>query len=334
MKVAFDGACFGDGPITGVGRAFCNGVAAYAGRHGGCSLLVPAGAAVPQLTGVDVVTAPSGALARQLLLPRLLRRLGVDVLHSSVASVPLRAPCATVATAHDLPWLHPELGERTSVRQRLATRRALAAATAVIAPSQFTAHDVLRCPGVTRERAHVIHHGTTRSAPPTDAATDARTGPLLVLGDDRPRKNRQRVREAHALAQRLCSELPPLRFVGPPDDYVDEAGKHALLRSCRAVVQCSWFEGFGMPVLEALAHGAPLVCSELPPHREIAAGNALFVDPFSVQSIRDALLTVHRDVALRRELAAAGWRRAGEFTAATTASRWRDLHERLAEERP
>lgn len=329
MKVVFDGAGLVDRHITGVGRAFLNGVQTYAQTCGPCVLLVPQGADAPSMPGVDVVSSPRGALRRQFGLPRLLRRLGAHVLHSSVASVPLRAPCPTIATAHDLPWLHAELLEHTSVRQRWVTRRALASAAAIIAPSQFTASDVRRCGGIDAQRVHVIAHGTALGPSPDAANTAARDGPLLVLGDDRPRKNRQRVRAAHALARQVCADLPPLRFVGPPDDYVDEASKLALLRSCRAAVQCSSFEGFGMPVLEALANGAPLVCSDIPPHREIAGDQALFVDPHSVQSIRAALLTMHGDAALRHRLADGGWQRAHAFTPAATAARWHELHRDL-----
>ncbi len=333
MKVVFDGACLRDQPITGVGRAFLNGVVAYAKARGACTLLVPQGTTAPALPGVEhtvqLVTAPRGAFRRQLLLPRLLRRLQADVLHSSVASVPLRAPCPTIATAHDLPWLHPELGETTSARARLASRRALAGADAVIAPSMFTADDVRRCPGVDMRHVHVIPHGTSLGAEPDARAVAARCGPLLVLGDDRPRKNRERVRAAHALAKANCPDLPPLRFAGPPDDYVDEATKLELLRDCRAVVQCSLFEGFGMPVLEALAQGAPLVCSDIPPHREIARSQALFVDPRSVGSIQAALVAIHRDATMRSRLAAGGWLLARAFAPAVTAERWFALHQEV-----
>lgn len=333
MKVVFDAACLADGPITGVGRAFLNGVLAYAAHHGPCTLLVPEGAPSPALPGVetavDVVAAPRGAIRRQLLLPRLLRRLSADVLHSSVASVPLRARCPTIATAHDLPWLHPELGEPCTPRQRIASRRALASASAVIAPSTFTADDVRRCPGIDMQRVHVIPHGTKLGPEPGAEAVHARSGPLLVLGDARPRKNRERVRAAYALAKVNHPGLPELRFVGPPDDYVDEATKLELLRTCRAAVQCSLFEGFGMPVLEALAHGAPLLCSDIPPHREIARDQALFVDPRSILSIEAALISVHRDAAMRSKMAAGGWRLARAYAPEVTAERWLALHRQM-----
>ncbi len=325
MNVAFDGACFADGPITGVGRAFLNGLAAYAAAFPGTgTLLVPEGACVPPIPGLSTRGAPRGALRRQLTLPGLLRRLGADVLHSSVAAVPLHTRCATIATLHDVPWRHPEAEERSSLWRRFATRRALRAAAAVIAPSAFTRADAVALRG--DERGVVqIAHGIT--LPPL-GATAPRHGPFLVLGDARPRKNRERVAAAHARARRTHPGLAPLRFVGPPDAYVDEPTKATLLTTCTAVVQCSLFEGFGMPVLEALAHGAPTICSALPPFGEIAGDLATYVDPRDENAIAAALVAVATspDTHARAEARRA---RATGFTAAATAGAWYELHRSL-----
>ncbi|HEU4418585.1 MAG TPA: glycosyltransferase family 1 protein [Planctomycetota bacterium] len=331
--VVFDGACLGDGPITGVGRAFVNALGAYADNFDSrCVLLLPRDARKPPLMKVEFTAAPRGALRRQLVLPRLLRELRADVLHSSVAAVPLRAPCPTVATVHDLPWLHPELQERTTLWRRLVTRRALRSAAAIVAPSAFTARDVATLLGAGGP-VHVIAHGTQLGQQPRPDATALRSGPLLVLGDDRPRKNRERVRQAHAIARQRCRHLPELRFVGPPDDYVDEAAKLQLLGSCRAVVQCSLFEGFGMPVLEALANGAPVLCSDIAPFREITqdGDSALLVDPQSVDAIAGGMVRIHEDEPLRERLARSGWHRASQFQRIDVAGQWHRLHRGLVE---
>ena len=290
MRIAFDAVCLGDGPITGVARSFLNGLETYASRWSDDMLvLVPDGTDPSGLPDVRIVHAPRGAWRRQRALPKLLRELKADVLHSSVASVPLRAPCPTIATVHDLPWMHAESGERSTWWRRFATVRALRAASAVIAPSMFTLEAAARILG-SRARLHHIPHTTKTPEPIADPP--GRTGPFLVLGDDRPRKNRARVHEAHRLAQQRHADLPDIRFVGPPGDYVSEAEKARLLRTCRAVVSCSLYEGFGMPVLEALAHGAPLLCSDIPPHREIAGDSAIYADPHSGASIAEGMARV------------------------------------------
>lgn len=327
VTVVFDGACFSDGPITGVGRAFHNGITAYAGQFDSrCVLLVPEGVSVPPPAGVQVATAPRGVVRRQLALPSLLRQLRADVLHSSVVSVPLRAPCPTIATVHDLPWLHAELGEPTTAWRRFATRRALRAATRIVSPSTFTANDVARLLGEFSPPTCVLAHCTELGAAPATGSTSSRRGPLLVLGDDRARKNRDRVRAAHALAQRQCADVPALRFVGPPFDYVSEAAKVELLRTCRAVVQCSLFEGFGLPVLEALANGAPVLCSDIPPFREIAGDHAVFVEPRSIDAIAAGMVAIHMDNDLREALVAPGWRRAAACDGSHLATAWHKLH--------
>ena len=176
MKVAFDGACLGDGPVTGVGRALLNGLAAYAAAFpNNAVLLLPAHAPRPQIAGLTIVEAPRGALRRQLELPRLLRQLGADVLHSPVVAVPLLARCPTIATVHDLPWFHSEAGERTSWRRKFATRRSLRAAAAVLAPSTFTLRDAATIAG--------------DPAPCTSCRTAATAAPT-----SRRRKTRQSVR--------------------------------------------------------------------------------------------------------------------------------------------
>ncbi|MBM4062117.1 MAG: glycosyltransferase family 4 protein, partial [Planctomycetes bacterium] len=173
MRVAFDGACLAAGPITGVGRSFLDALAAYAAAGTAeCLLLLPDGVDPPPCPGLRVVAAPRGALRRQLALPALLRSLGADLLHSPVAAVPLRAPCPTIATVHDLPWLHEELGEPSSAWRRFATRLALRAASAVIAPSAMTAADAARLLGDRGPPLHVVPHGT-ELGPAPDAASVA-----------------------------------------------------------------------------------------------------------------------------------------------------------------
>lgn len=331
LTIAFDGICLGDGPVTGVGRAFLNALAAYAaGFSADCVLLLPPGARDPELAGVRTVAAPRGALRRQLALPRLLRTLGADVVHSSVAAVPLAAPCAKIATVHDVPWLHPEAGERTPLRRRFATVRALRRATAIVAPSTMSCADARRLLGARSTPVVCVPNVCASGPAPAAGDATARRGPLLVLGDDRPRKNRDRLRRAHAIAAAQRPELPSLAFVGPPDHYVTEPEKRALLASCRALVHVALFEGFGMPVLEALAHGAPVVCADLPPLREVAGAHALYVDPRDVDAIAAALVHITTDAPLRERLARDGHARARDFAPHTAAARWHALHREIA----
>ena len=88
-----------------------------------------------------------------------------------------------------------------------------------------------------------------------------------------------------------------------------------------------------MPVLEGLANGAPVVCSDLPPHREIAGDDAIFVDPDRMQSVATALMRIHTEADLRHRLASSGHQRAQQFSADHTASRWHQVHQQILQER-
>lgn len=328
--IAFDGICLADGPITGVGRSFLNALSAYADRKdANCVLLVPKGVSIAPIDGVLFAESPCGALRRQRQLPALLRSLNASVLHSSVASIPLGATCPTIATAHDLPWLHAELNEHSSVWRRFATLRALRGATRILVPSSMTQHDVLRLLGKKRPPIELVMHGALLGEAPTEQSTGLRSGPMLVLGDDRRRKNRTRLQAAHHIALERNPDLPQLEFIGPPNSYIRESAKNLLLQSCRAVVHVSLFEGFGMPILEALAHGAPIVCSDLPPHREIADENALYVDPRSTESIAKGLARIHEDDELRWQQAKGGHVRALQLQPSHTAAHWARIHQEV-----
>lgn len=325
--IAFDGACFGDGPITGVGRSFVNALVSYADvSDDDCVLLLPKGATIDPIANVRCVDAPRGSVRRQRQLPGLLRSLQAGVLHSAVASVPMRAPCPTIATAHDLPWMHPDLNEPGNAWRQFATRYALRTAARILAPSTMTKLDVKRLLGKRCPTIELVPHGTALGIAPSESGTINRSGPFLVLGDDRPRKNLARLRAAHQLAKQHCPGLPDIEFVGPPERYIGETEKNMLLQSCRAVVHVSLFEGFGMPVLEALAFGAPVVCSDLAPHREIAGDSALFVDPRSIKSIAAGLERIHQDAELRWQIARLGHERAATMQPSNTAAHWQRIH--------
>ncbi len=328
MRVVFDGAPLDDGPALGVARAFTEGLRAFAAiADSPPVLLLPDGATDPAIAGVEVVPAPRGAWRRQLFLPQLLRRLRADVLHSPVAAVPLLTSRPRVATVHDLPWLDPNSGETRPRRHRFAVQRSLRAADAVLAPSQFTLAAARQL--VRPDRLHLVPHGVPM---PTGPAPDpaARSGPMLALGDDRPRKNQLRVKTALALAHQADPSLPAICFAGPPYNFVDERQKGQLLRGCRALVQCSLYEGFGLPVLEGLAHGIPVLCADLPSFREIAGAAALYVDPRDVGAIARGIARICTDTALRNQLASIGPVRAAQFAPAAVATAWRRIHAAIA----
>lgn len=328
--IVFDGSVLGSGPITGVGRSFLDTLAAYLQltRHA-CVLLLPRTAPEVELD-LRVLRVPHGWWAREFALPRLLRRVGATLYHSPVAALPPWSRGPLVATVHDVPWRHaPEFADAgRSWRHRLAARRAWRRAAAILVPSEATRADCL-ADGAPPARLHVVPHGVRAPDPP--ASPDALRGPFLVLGDARPRKNLPRLRRAHAAARAQRPDLPELCLIGPqqPGGYLAEDEKLQRLRRARAVVHVSLLEGYGLPVLEAFAHGVPVVTSNLGALAELAGDAALTVDPVDEAAIADALIRIHDDGALRSALRERGLARAAGRRPAAAAAAWARVHAEL-----
>ncbi|MDH7515063.1 MAG: glycosyltransferase, partial [Bacteroidota bacterium] len=112
--------------------------------------------------------------------------------------------------------------------------------------------------------------------------------------------------------------------------YVDEAALSALYAHARALVFPSLYEGFGFPVLDAMAHGTPVLCSSRASLPEVAGDAALYVDPENTERFTDALLELARDDTLVRQLSECGRSRASAFTWRDTAERVTELYETIA----
>jgi len=267
-----------------------------------------------------------------------------DVVHGLGTRLPRRwGRAAHVNTIHDLsPFMLPNYGSERTLRNTQQRYRDAANADCIIAVSQSTKDDYVRLFGTPPERIAVVHHGLSApflDAGPRVASTDR---PYFIAFSGTPRKNLPRMLEAFAISAARKSFV--LRVLGPPDaatsavlaskglgDSVrfqpdaDDARMTALYRGSSGLLFASLMEGFGLPLLEAMACSAPVLTSDRPGTAEIAGGHALLVDPESVESIAagiDALPAMSADA-----LAAAvtyartfTWRRAAERTLAVYSS--------------
>ena len=323
--LVFDLAILASGPVTGVARAFLTTLQAYRAASSERLLaLVPPGQDAAEVAGYERVTACCTGLARQTVLPGLLRRLRADLYHAPVAAIPLHAPCPVIATVHDLPWRSPVPLREPGCgwRARLAVTLALRRAARVLVPSVATAHDLGASP-----RVRLVPHGVVLPAEPAPEA--ALTGPFLVLGAGRPRKNLDRVQAAHKMASVMRPGLPALRICGHGAEYVSESTKWTLLRAARGLVHCPLFEGFGLPPLEAMAHGVPVLAGNRASLPEVVGGAALCVDPLDLTAIAQGLVRLDADAALRTTLRARGLARAQEFRPERSAAAWSTVHREL-----
>jgi len=255
-------------------------------------------------------------------LPRALARVRADLCHTQYA-LPLRPPCPCVVTVHDVSFARdPELMSR---KDRLVFRRvvprAIRRAARVLTVSERTKRDLVELYGLPLEQIVVTPNGVDPAFSPGDGAHDY----VLAVGAIQTRKNQLAALEA-ADAVGL-----PLVVAGPEKDpslaaelrargarvegYVDAERLAELYRGAACLVQASRYEGFGLPVLEAMASGTPVVAAHEPALEEVAGAAAVFVpEDRLADGIRQAL-------AERDRLVAAGLERARAFSWRATAER-------------
>jgi glycosyltransferase involved in cell wall biosynthesis len=258
------------------------------------------------------------------------RARGLDVLHCTTFRGPRTSPVPTVLTVHDLAILrYPEVfptWHRLSGSMGLVN--VLRAADAVVAVSEFTKEEVVALAGVPAERVRVVPNGVDDIFGAKGSAADGDY--VLAVATLEPRKNLERVVEAARIAG-VELRVVGARGWGGVDvpgwvGEIPDSELAALYRGARCVVYASLYEGFGLPVLEAMASGTPAVTSRDGATEEVAGGAAVLVDPLVPESIATGIAEAQER---RDELVPLGLARAREFTWERTAdgveSLWREL---------
>jgi len=255
-------------------------------------------------------------------LPRAAKRDAVDVLHAPTQRAPFRSPVPLVVTIHDLAVLrHPRAFNRwTRAYSAFALPRVARAARRIVVGSEFTRNEVVELLHVPEEKIRVVPYGV---GAPFRPQGEAGTGDyVLAVSTLEPRKNLERLIEGFRRASLNGIELRVVGAQGWGDvrvagegvrwlGGVDDEELARLYRGAAAVAYVSLYEGFGLPVLEAMASGAAVVAPHGPPYSEFAESAASMVDPRDPDSIAAGL----RDAIERRaELGAAGPRLAESFT--------------------
>jgi glycosyltransferase involved in cell wall biosynthesis len=269
---------------------------------------------------VKEVSFPAGSrlgsvAADALWYPRLHVK-GVDVLHCPTFRGPVRSTTPLVVTVHDLAVLrHPEWFRGWSRRYSCwAVPRVVAAADRLIAVSEFTRRELVELLAVSEAKIRVVPNAVEEVFTPEGAR--AAGDYVLAVGTLEPRKNLERIAAAVDGDLRVVGARGWGGVAPPPNvtwlGEVGDAELAALYRGARCLVYASLYEGFGIPVAEALACGCPVVTSRGSPMEELAGADATYVDPWDVASIRDGIAHASTPVPRR----GASW---AEVAAATRA---------------
>lgn len=316
----------------------------------------------PWADSVVLEPQPSGVWSR-LRLERQVQRVApdFDVVHYPASIGPLDGGANVVVTVHDCIFMrHPDWfrWERAEY-YRWAGSRSARRAGRIIADSQATAHDLRELIGVPDSRIDVVPLGVGAQFQPANAAAIDAVRQcyrlpepcFLYMGTLEPRKNIASLVRAW---DRIANEIPEHLVIAgrtgwKPEEmlaaiqgakhkerihlpgFIGEEDLAAALGAARAFVWPSHFEGFGLPVLEAMACGTPVLTSDVSSLPEVAGDAALLVDPESEDAIADGLRRLSRDDVLRARLAAAGVQRAAEFTWARTAEMTLKVYERVVD---
>ena len=324
--------------------AFVNREAAAAG--GG-----PWGDLIPSVTvPVHARNRLEWVRGEQLLLPALARRAGVDLLHSLASTGPARGTFRRVVTIHDLIYrVAPEahLGLR-GLGMRILVPLAARRSHRIIVDAESTRRDVDHLLGISLEKVDVVPlgRGLDRSASPVGrnelraALTAGDRAIVLCVSAKLPHKNLVRLLDALSLIP--AHRRPLLVLPGYPTSHEDELRRRAqalgivedvrllgwvdspTLEGLYAEAACfifpSLYEGFGLPVLEAMARGLPVACSGRGALAEVAGDAALLFDPESEEQIAAAIERLLHNSGDADRLRAAGRRRAAQFNWSATAA--------------
>jgi glycosyltransferase involved in cell wall biosynthesis len=298
----------------------------------------------------------------QFVAARVLEDIRADVAHFTNGMLPLGTGAARVVTIHDMsltlfPRCHPL---RRLVINRPLVGVASRVADAIVTVSHSARRDLLRLHGIPPDRVTVVHEAAGPAFEPIlDKSRRARIRCryglparfFLYVGAIEPRKNLARLMDAFAEARRqgVAHELVcvgpygwssrdlythidrlGLRRVVHFTGYVPVEDLPVIYNLAEVFVFPSIYEGFGLPVVEAMACGTPVITTASSSLEEIAAGAAAMVDPQQTAALADALVRLSRDAGLRASLAARGLARAREFSWARTAREMLGIYSRAA----
>ncbi len=296
-------------------------------------------------SGFKKVICPVNATSRRqrfvyehLHLRNVVRKHGIDLLHSLGYTSPIFMPCPTVVSTHDLNFR--AFGNLMPLSRRwmlgLTVRESVIHSDRVITISEFSRQQILNAYKISPDKVVVTYlasdvdaqESASRPAPEEFPELDWMREPYMVaFSSTYPNKNMPRLLEAFSEAKRLQNIDQRLVLIGHPyssenwsplvrglterrdviwTGYLERRQMFNVLRRAGFMVFPSYYEGFGLPVLEAMAVGLPVVCSRAASLPEVAGDAAVFFDPYSIKDIAEKIVAVAINPSLRNQLRAKG----------------------------
>ncbi len=319
----------------------------------------------PNLSVVEL-KCPTYPLWEQVALPLTVKRLNVDLLHCTSNTAPLWCPVPLVLTLHDIIYLEPRRHRSPSLYQemgwhyrRLVVPRILKKCRKIVTVSRFECDRIRKSLDIPAERILSIYNGySTRFRPLHETKPDIvrryipQSGFLFFLGNTDPKKNAARVLKAYSIYLHRSGVKRPLLVAdlkeayidsllqqeGIPDikphlyypGYIDNRDLPVLYNSAFAFLYPSLRESFGIPMIEAMACGTPVIIGNTSAMPEVAGPGALAVDPYSPEEMAGALLRLEADASLRQQQREYGLQRARHFSWKKTADELAQLYQNLS----
>lgn len=368
LRVGIDGRAFGS-PAAGIRRYLEGLVPALLALADPPELVALGGASEALPAGVAHIAEPSHPPSNAgwtiVGLPRAAARARVDVIHAPAYTAPLWSPAPVVLTVHDVSYeRHPDwYPYRRDWLRRAFYRRSARGAAHILTVSSFSAAEITAAYGIAAERITVAPLGVAPDffapddAAPCELPAGVTTPYLLHVGDLHERRNLPLLLDALLAARRHFGALPALSLVlagidrgvsaglraaaaaaGAPEAVVSlgsvsEQRLRLLYRCATALVYPSRYEGFGLPLVEAMASGTPVIGARAGSIPEVAGDAAILLDPDDTAGWTDAIVHVVNDDELRARMRANGRARARRFTWAQTARATMGVYRQVAQTR-
>jgi glycosyltransferase involved in cell wall biosynthesis len=287
----------------------------------------------------------------QIRFPLSLRNYDLDVLHTPAGAPPLTG-IPSVATIHDIsPIVHPEwFSTKYVALYRMLTAHAVRTTDRIVTVSEFARDEIVARYPSTKAKTVAIHNGVTPRDWDEGESVDALARDfLLFVGAMNPRKNLRTLVESYREYRERTDDPLDLALAGPDRDvfassdlpqtvgvhtlgFVPETQLTWLYRNATAFVFPSLYEGFGLPILEAMSAGTPVITSDRGAMAEVAGDAALLADPDDSTALANALARVTTEPDTRDDLATRGIARANEFTWTRAAERTMQVYRSAARE--